>query len=338
MKSLGALLLFASVLCFSQMSRISVSGNQFVDEEGQKVIFEGYNTSDPAKLAAQDKWDEEYFAEIKKWGANIVRFPVHPSRWRELGEDDYLKLLDRGIELAAGQSMYVIIDWHSIGNLKSELFYRKSYETTTKETFEFWATIAQRYGSNPTVAFYEIYNEPTTNQGKLGVAAWADWKAFNEETITIIRANEGKGVPLVAGFNWAYDLTEAYDNPINAEGIGYVSHAYPQKRPQPWAENWTNDWGKMKEKAPVILTEIGFAGAEEKGAHIPVISDESYGEAITAYCRERDISYVVWVFDAEWSPSLFSNWEYKPTRHGKFFKESMTRVGVEGTRLTLPRR
>ena len=112
----------------------------------------------------------------------------------------------------------------------------------------------------------------------------------NEEIITIIRANGSTAIPLVAGFNWAYDLTPIAMDPINAEGIAYVSHPYPMKREKPWEAKWTSDWGFAAEKYPVILTEIGFCGADEKGAHVPVISDESYGEAITNYCREKGIA------------------------------------------------
>ena len=79
----------------------------------------------------------------------------------------------------------------------------------------------------------------------------------------------------------------------------------------------------MAEKYPLILTEIGFCGPEDRGAHIPVISDESYGDAITGYCADKGISYVVWVFDPQWSPMLFSDWDYTPTRQGKYFKKAL---------------
>ena len=170
------------------------------------------------------------------------------------------------------------------------------------------------------MAFYELFNEPTTFNGQLGTCSWAQWKSILEEMIVIIRANGGKGIPLVAGFNWAYDLTPIKNDPIAAEGIAYVSHPYPQKRPQPWAAKWTEDWGYVKEKYPLLLTEIGFAEANEKGAHIPVISDASYGKAITGYCDEKGISYVLWVFDPRWSPSLFTDWNYTPSKQGAYFK------------------
>ncbi|MCB0631366.1 MAG: cellulase family glycosylhydrolase [Saprospiraceae bacterium] len=306
------------------LARVSVQGNQFITEDGSNLVFRGLNTSDPDRLARAGKWNAAYFAEMKSWGANIVRFPVHPSRWRARGAAFYLELLDEGIRLAAEQGFYVIIDWHSIGNLRTQLYQNDSYDTTLKETFEFWRAIGRRYGDNPTVAFYELFNEPTTQQGRLGSCSWEQWKSLMEEVIGIVRANGGQGIPLVAGFNWAYDLRSVREQPIEAKDIAYVSHPYPQKRSKPWEDQWTQDWGFVKEKYPLILTEIGFAGEEERGAHIPVISDESYGDAITAYCDAAGISYVVWVFDPQWAPPLFTDWTFqKLTRQGVYFKQKM---------------
>ena len=144
-----------------------------------------------------------------------------------------------------------------------------------------------------------------------------------EEIIGIIRAHGNTAIPLVAGFNWAYDLTPIANDPLNTEGVAYVSHPYPMKREKPWAEKWTKDWGFVKEKYPIILTEIGFSGAEEQGAHVPVISDESYGEAMMQYCDEKGISWVVWVFDPQWAPRLFKDWDFNLTRHGVFFKKAL---------------
>lgn len=309
----------------ASLSRIRVEGNRFVNEQNETLVFRGYNTSDPDKLVYDGQWNKSYFEEIRAWGGNIVRFPVHPAAWRRQGKNNYLRLLDQGIRWAGEAGLYVIIDWHSIGNLKSGLFQNDSYETSLKETFEFWRAMATRYKENPVVAFFELYNEPTVFNGQLGVCSWSEWKAINEEMITIIRAHGCKAIPLVAGFNWAYDLTVIKDEPINAPGIAYVSHPYPQKREKPWEAKWTADWGFATEKYPLILTEIGFSGPEEAGAHIPVISDESYGEAIVKYCQERGISFVAWVFDANWSPRMFSDWKFTPTRQGKFFKEALTR-------------
>lgn len=323
-------LIFTYALANAQITAalpaVSVKQNRFVTADGKTIVFRGLDASDPDKLGKEGHWNKGYFEAIKSWGANIVRFPVHPTAWRNRGKDDYTKLLDQGVQWAGELGLYVIVDWHSIGNLRSEMYQSAMYETTRKETFEFWRTMSRHYKDNTTVACFELFNEPTVQGGQLGICSWQQWKELNEEMITIIRANGSKAIPLIAGFNWAYDLTPVAENPINAEGIAYVSHPYPMKREKPWAPKWTADWGFVAEKYPVILTEIGFSGAEEKGAHVPVISDESYGDAITSYCDEKGISYCVWVFDPNWAPMLFSDWNYTPTRQGRYFKKALQKV------------
>ena len=285
----------------NQLQKIIVKGNKFVSDDGQVFVFHGYNASDPDKLDEQGKWDKSYLEEMKKWGANIVRIPIHPTAWRKRGQEKYLELLDSGVQWATELGLYVIMDWHSIGNLRTEMYQADMYETTQKETFEFWRTMSQHYKGNNTVAFFEIYNEPTTFNDQLGTCTWQQWKVIVMDMITIIRANGSEAIPLVAGWNWAYDLTPVKDDPIEAK--------------------WTEDWGFVAENYPLILTEIGFCYQDERGAHIPVISDESYGDAITKYCSERGISWVVWVFDPNWSPMLFYDWTYKPTPQGVYFKD-----------------
>ncbi|UMB60207.1 glycoside hydrolase family 5 protein [Lutibacter sp. A80] len=310
-----------SVVEANTLSRITVKGNSFVSVQGDTIVFRGLDASDPDKLQKDGRWNLEYFKEMKSWGATVTRFPVHPKAWRERGKEAYLKLIDDGLAWAAEVGMYVIIDWHSIGNLKDDKYYLPMYETTMLETEDFWRTMAVAYKDNETAAFFELFNEPTLNNGDLGECTWGEWKVLMERLIAVIRENGCEAIPLVAGFNWGYDLTPLKENPIAAEGIGYISHPYPQKREKPWEVKWTEDWGFAAEKYPLILSEIGFCGPDDKGAHIPVISDESYGDAITKYADERGISYTVWVFDPDWSPMLFTDWDYAPSRQGRYFKK-----------------
>jgi len=316
----------------AKLSRVGVHDNHFVTADGQTIIFRGLDTSDPDKLERNGQWNQHYFEEAKAWGANVVRFPVHPAAWHIRGEKNYLKLLDQGVKWAGGQGMYVIIDWHSIGNLQAEKFFSgsselyppKLYDTTRAETFDFWKTMAKHYRGNNTVAFFELFNEPTVNpELNLGTCTWPEWKGLMEKLIQAIRAGGGTAVPLVAGFNFAYDLTPVAAAPINVTGIGYVSHPYPMKAKQPWKTNWTSDWGFITGKYPVILTEIGFQGPETPGGYNPITGDESYAEAITSYCAQRGISYTVWCFDPHWGPCLIKDWNFTPTRSGVYFKKAL---------------
>lgn len=302
---------------------IKVDGKNFVNESGEVVRFTGVSFSDPDKLEKDGQWTRRYFEEAKNWGCNIVRFAVHPPRLNERGWDNYFALMDKGINWASELGMYVIIDWHSIGNLNTEKWARPIYLTTWDETVKFWQKTAERYKGNTTVAFFELYNEPTSQGGDLGELSWATWRPTMEKLIDEINKVDDQKVYLVAGMNWGYFLDETVKNPVDRKNVAYVTHPYPQKRNQPWEPQWEKDWGHVADHYPVMATEFGFMGADERGAHIPCISDESYGEAIMDYFKRKGISYTIWCFDPHWGPTLISDWNYTPSRQGRFFKKIM---------------
>ncbi|MBK1875563.1 glycoside hydrolase family 5 protein [Pelagicoccus mobilis] len=305
------------------LPQISVDGNRFVNPEGETVMFRGLALVDPAVMQDRGKWDRDYFEKAASWNANVVRIAIHPSHWRRLGEDAYLKLVDQAVIWSAELGMYVIIDWHSIGNPLTDVYHRPMYITDRGETFRFWHTIAQRYKGNPAVPFFELWNEPTNRGGRMGRLPWSEYKAYMEELIFMIRAIDDKKIPMVAGFNFGYDLTDVKKDPISFPGVAYVAHPYPQKRPEPWVEDWEKDWGFVADKYPMMCTEFGFMSADGPGAHVPVIADETYGHAVIEYFEKKGISWTAWVFDAHWSPQLFSDWDYTPTAQGVVFKKYM---------------
>jgi aryl-phospho-beta-D-glucosidase BglC (GH1 family) len=195
------------------------------------------------------------------------------------------------------------------------------YNTTMTETVKFWQTVAKRYKGNSTVAVYELFNEPTSQGGQLGELTWKTWRPTLEKIIDEIAAIDNEKIYLVAGMDWGYLLDEVIENPVNSKNVAYCTHPYPQKREKPWEPKWEKDWGHVADKYPIIATEFGFMGADERGAHIPCISDESYGEAIMNYFEKKGISYTLWCFDPDWPPTLITDWNFTPSRQGKFFKE-----------------
>lgn len=320
-------LLFAAVVALlcscaqkSTMPRIQVQGNQFVTESGETFVFRGLCLSDPAKMIKDSVWGERVFAEAEAWGANVVRFPVHPQFINLMGWEEYMQVLDQGIEWAKLHHMYSIIDWHSIGNLKTECFTNPMYNTTWDETIRFWSTISSRYADEPAVALYELFNEPTYTAPNLGEITWTEWRGMLETIIDTIRVHSPKTTCLCAGFNWAYDLTPVAAEPIARANVAYVSHPYPMKRDQPWEEQWEADWGYVADTYPVVCTELGYCLEGERGAHIPVISTDAYAEHITRYMDDRGISFTIWCFDPHWGPMLISDWDFTPTTSGRYFK------------------
>ncbi|QFU77336.1 glycoside hydrolase family 5 protein [Halioglobus maricola] len=317
---------------------LQVQGNKLVDERGEVVQLRGVNIADPDKLYTEGQWRESLFAELADWGVTGVRIPIHPLAWRKRGGDWYLERLDEAVVWANAHGMYLIVDWHSIGNLLTEQYQHPMYRTSMVETVRFWRSVALRYAQTPTVAVYELFNEPTddyigTGSGSLGRASWQQWREAMESLIDVVRLYNPRAIPLVAGFNWAYDLTPVADAPIRREGIAYAVHPYPQKaKPKVKSREqfnalWQQQWGFAAEKYPLIATEMGWVREDGYGAHVPVIHNEgTYGPDILAFLDARDISWSAWVFDPDWSPTMIEGWSFKPTEQGAFFKKAMLRA------------
>jgi hypothetical protein len=303
------------------LPRISVHGNHFVDPSGAAVLFRGLSVADPDKLQEEGRWNRELFAAVKDMGANLVRIPVHPADWRRRTPRGCLELLDQAVDWCTDLGIHVIIDWHSIGNLKSGMFQEPIYNTSLAETLDFWRVIAMHFTGHNTVAFFELFNEPTHYNGMLGALSWSDWRELNEEMIGVIRYWDKDTIPLVAGFDWAYDLDAVHYDPVRAEGIGYVTHPYANKRPQPWEPRWEEDFAFVADRYPMIATEIGFGLKPGE-----TIDDSHYGNRITRFLEQRGIGWMAWVFDPAWQPRMLETFDgFRLTGSGEFFKQAMHR-------------
>ncbi len=313
---------------------ISVRGNKFVDPQGNAVLFRGLSISDPDKLEMQGHWNREHFLKAKELGAKLVRIPIHPVAWRERTPAEYVQLLDQAVAWCTDLQMYIVLDWHSIGNLRTEVFQAPMYDTSRQETYNFWRTMARHYARHNTVAFFELFNEPTTFNNQLGPISWEDWKKIVEDEIAIIRALNPQAIPLVAGFDWAYDLTPLRLSPIAADGIGYTVHPYANKRSQPWEPKWDEDFGFAAAKYPVMATEFGGFAMPPASGNSPAApgsgepglrgaSAAVYGPAIIKYLEAKGISWTVWCFDPEWGPTLLRNWDYELNASGQFARAAL---------------
>jgi hypothetical protein len=309
----------------SRLSRLRVDGNAFVNEKGEHLLFRGVSVPDPDRLEYQGHWNRKLFEEVKSLGANIVRLPVHPVGWRLRTPGKYLELIDQAANWCSELGLYVIIDWHTIGNLRTDLYQDDMYITTRAETAAFWRAIARRYGKHHTIAFYELFNEPTSYGGQLGRVSWPEWRETNEELIALVRANGGTGIPLVAGFDWAYDLTPLHEDPVRAVGVGYITHPYANKRHRPWEPKWEEDFAFAAAKYPLIASEIGFELAPGEK-----IDDDHYANRVTRFLEARGISWLAWVYDQEWWPGLLKSWDnYELNGIGAFFKEALHRPAAK---------
>ncbi len=293
---------------------LHVDGNRIADAAGTTVVLKGIALADPDQLARDGHWDAEYFQQVKSWGAQVVRIPVHPKFWRDRGPAGYLALLDQGVGWAEQRGMHVILDWHSIGDPVAQVYdtsYGSIYPTSQAETRSFWRIIAAHYRNDPAVAFYELFNEPT-NQTSAG------WKVVAESLIDVIRAQDAAAICIVGGFDWSYDLTPIGADPIERDGVAYSVHPYPS-HDGPVAETaWQAKFGYLTATRPVFATEFGFAA---NPADSVAYAAAGYGTHITDFLASRGISWTVWVFHPTWTPNLLSDWSYAPASpQGTFFQ------------------
>jgi endoglucanase len=332
---------FDADLLAAEQPRIRVEGKDFVTRDGQTFVFRGVNIADPDKLEFQGHWNRGLFEEIARWGANAIRLPVHPIAWRNRGPDWFLARIDEAVFWSNALGMYLIIDWHSIGNLETAMFQHPMYQTDVVETTDFWRRIAFRYRDVPTVAVYELFNEPTDNfigigSGSLGKLDWASWRETMETMIDIVQVYNPAAITLVGGMNWAYNLKPVADAPIRRDNVAYAAHAYPQKaRPsentrEGWFTAWERDWGFVADSHPVIATEIGWVREDGFNPHVPVIDNSgAYGPNLVRYMERKGVSWTVWNFDPDWSPTMIADWDFTPTEQGRFFRDVMLRARAD---------
>ncbi len=303
---------------------VTVKGGNFMI--GDSIVqFKGICLVDPGELIVLGHWGEEYIRQVSLWEPDIVRFPVHPKHLNRLGKEKYLEELGKGVDWAKKYGMYSIIDWHIIGNMKETRWQASMYHTTMEQTIDFWVSVAREYANEPAVAFYELYNEPTDYNGELGTLSWEELTSIYGVLLDTIRVYDQAKVALLGGLNWSYDLTGIHEYDPEFENVAYVSHPYPQKSPEPWPENWDNYFGFVTDKYPVFATEFGFCYEHQEGAHIPVISDEHYGDAILNYFNDKNISYSPWVYSWHWYPTLLKDSTYVPSEgQGEYFYRRFT--------------
>ena len=305
----------------ASLPALHVDGNRIANGDGTTVVLKGIALADPHQLDLDGHWDAEHFQQMKSWGAQVVRIPVHPKYWRKRGPAGYLALLDQGVTWAEERGMYVMLDWHGMGDPNAEVYETGQgamFVTSRAETRSFWRIIATHYRNDPGVAFYEIFNENTNwmSDGTTTTTTWAQWKVLAESLVDIVRAQNAQAICIVSGFKWAYDLSPVGADPVGREGIVYAVHPYSVKGTE---ATWEADFGYLAATYPVFATEFGFVANPADPVAYGTVA--GYGKPITDFFATRGMSWTVWVFHPIWTPNLISDWSYTPAEpQGTFFR------------------
>lgn len=293
--------------------RLRVSGNQLVTPDGRPVVLRGLMPPDPARLRSDRRFGRKYFEGIRATGANVVRIPVHPERW--VRDADYLwRYLDPVVTWTGELGLYVIIDWHYIGNVATGA--GENMPDIEQEPFaltlDFWQRVASRYAPAPH-ALFEIWNEPAEIESPV-------WRDHAEQIIATIRATGASQVVIVGGTDWSRDLSDFTREPLADGQVAYATHIYPAHSAAMW-----NFWfGRLAESHPLLLTEWGFM--DENRADGPVYlrgNEAKYGAPLMAYAEERGMGWVACWYDDQWLPPMYGKGMKELTGYGRFVMKEL---------------
>lgn len=218
---------------WANLNTIEVFQERGFSEEQINTLFKTY----------QDNWiTENDIKTISENGMNCIRVPFWYRNFMtgtngEWINDDFSQnpgfiKLDWVIEKAQKYGLYVILDMHgcpggqsldhTTGTLnKNELYTDEENQNTMKKL---WVEIAERYKGNPTVAAYDIMNEPQNNAGYDGENYYDPWESTSWELTNKIYDIMIKAIRDVDS-----------EHIITVEGIWQVSNL-----PSPKTADWDN--------------------------------------------------------------------------------------------------
>ncbi len=209
---------------------------------------------------------------IAELGFNSVRPALNSRLFLTEGEnpvyvEEGFQLIDSLVSWCKKYNIYVIIDMHGApggqtgANIDDspndipELFIEKKYQD---QLVDLWVKIAERYKNEPTVAAYDLLNEPLP----INTGSAEKYKLLLEplykRITTAIRNVDQKHMITLEGFNWSNDWS-LFAKPFDSN-VFYQFHYYCWNRPDHL--NGINDYLQKRDElnTPIWVGETGEKG------------------------------------------------------------------------------
>lgn len=246
---------------------LKVEGTQLKDAQGQPFVLRGVS------FGWHNWWPRFYNAGTVKWlsadwKCNVIRaaMGVEPDHGYLKDPESSVKTMQKIVDAAIRENIYVIIDWHSHG-------------IQTEKAKKFFTEMATKYGKYPNV-IYEIFNEPDHE-------TWAEVKKYSTEVMSAIRAIDPDNVILVGSPHWDQDLHIVADDPIRGfDHIMYSLHFYAGTHFQSLRDR--GDYA-LKKGIPLFISESAGMEASGNGP----INDTEWKKWID-WAESKKISWVTW--------------------------------------------
>ncbi|MFI1018975.1 glycoside hydrolase family 5 protein [Streptomyces sp. NPDC020965] len=166
------------------------------------------------------------------------------------------------IEKASARGMYVIVDWHLLGDGNPATYGDSDPWTHIASAKRFFKDIAERH-KNKNNVIYEIANEPNGTNWQGQRVDWWTIKSYAEDLIPYIRQFDADAPVLVGTPDWAsfgvssssgqFNETEVANNPLQIPNIMYTFHFYAASHGQ----NYLDALSRAADRIPVFVSEFG---------------------------------------------------------------------------------
>ena len=257
------------------LARLHVEGTQLVDEENNPIQLKGLSTHGLSWFPQYV--NQELFEELSvEWNCNVVRLAMYSAEYNGYctgGNQKELKqLIKDGVNYAEKAKMYVIVDWHVLGEGNPNIY--------IEEAKAFFEEMSKEFADKNHV-IYEICNEPN------GGVSWSEVKAYAMEVIPIIRANDEDAIIIVGTPTWSQDVDKAAADPIDDyDNIMYALHFYAATHKDDLRNKMVR---AIDSGLPVIVSEYGICSADGNGG-----IDKQQAQTWIDLMNERNISYIAW--------------------------------------------
>ena len=261
----------------SSCGKLQVKNGKLCSESGEPVMLRGVSTN--GLIVTESFINEDLFRELSKdAGVNLFRLAVYTYGVGIIGyctngdKERYHRDIENGVEYAARQDMYVIIDWHILSD--------GDPNTYLEESKAFFAEMAEKYKDYKNV-LYEICNEPNK-------VDWAAVKKNAEAVIPVIREKDPAAVVIVGNPEWSKDLYSVAADPLDFDNILYTLHFYSATHGQQFRD-MTEELSQSG--LPIFVSEYGVTAAS---GDLP--RDLESADEWIALLERENISYCMWSF------------------------------------------
>lgn len=318
---------------------IRVTGNHFVDGDGNTVHLHGANRSGTQYACAEARGifdgpsDDASIASMRKWGFNAVRVNGNEDCWlgingvpERYGGARYRTAIGDYVRRINAAGLYVIFDLHHSapgGTLASgqQPMPDRDHAPT------YWRSVAEQFKHNHAVIF-DLYNEPYPDDNHNTTAAWTcvrdggtcpgvDFTAAGmQELVNAVRATGATNPIMIGGPQYAgvVDRWLTYKPNDPARQLAASIHVYFQNRADPeWSpcylqQCWERTIAPLARQVPVVMGEIG----EHDCGH-------SLIDPLMDWNDRHGVSYLAWAWftgDCAEEPALISSYDGTPTAAG----------------------